>query len=488
MKGVTRKVPILLVAALLAGVGSCGGGGSNDGGGDVPDESTTGLLSAGVISGFGSVYINGVRYGTDATSVLIDDQEATVAQLEVGQYVELKGHEHSYRDGKDCEAEIIRYHNVLEGPVTSIDLAGDSFVAMGQVVQVTLDTVVGDGIEPASVEGLAVGDVVEVSGIVPQSGAIDATRIDIQPDGGPYDVTGYASNVQADAGRFAINELVVDYNGANMEDFPGGDPATGDLVLVKGFTFDPDGTFVATRVELRSDDWLEPGAGDAVEIQGAVVDFASPTDFSAGGWHVTTTSVTTYEHGTAGDLSDGVMLRVKGTADAAGTLVASEISFMQVSDVRVVAQIADLDATARTLAVLGLEVSTDDSTHFEDMSLLHMREFGFGDLTVGAWADIRGYEEPEGSGVLRATRVVRIEAADTVRIRGAFREAVQPGFRILTVPVRTTQATRFVLEGNVRLTLQEFFEQAPGQIVEAWGAWSSPALVAERVEVKVSGQ
>ena len=40
-------------------------------------------------------------------------------------------------------------------------------------------------------EGLAVGDVVEVSGVVPQDGVIDATRIDLKPDGGPYDVTGY---------------------------------------------------------------------------------------------------------------------------------------------------------------------------------------------------------------------------------------------------------------------------------------------------------
>lgn len=488
MSGLTRRVPVLLAATALAVVVACGGGG---GGGDKsspPVVSTKGLLSAGVISGFGSGYLslNGVPYGTDDVTVIADDQTATVAQLKVGQYVELKGHSHEYWNHADCDAEQIRYHNVLEGPITTVDAVAGSFVAMGQVVRITLDTVFGDEVRPASIAGLEVGDVVEVSGVVPLAGPIDATRVDIQPDGGPYDVTGYVSNVRADANRFDINGLAVDYNNANMEDFPSGDPAAGDLVLVKGFVFDPDGTFVATRIELRSDDWLMPASGDAVEVVGIVVNFISTTDFHVGGWQVTTTAATQFEHGAVGDLADGVMVRVKGEANAAGTLVASRIAFMQVSEVRIVAQIADLDGVARTLTLLGLTVATDEMTHFEDMSLLHLRDFGFPDLTLGVWVDVRGYETSEGSGTLLATRVMRIDAADSVRLRGPFRDPERPDFHILTVRVDTTDATRFVLEGNVRLTLDQFFTQAPGELVEAWGSWTGAALVADRVELKVS--
>lgn len=488
MSGLTRRISILLAASGLAVLAACGGG---DGGGDKsnpPVASTKGALSAGVISGFSSgyVHLNGVAYGTADVTVIVDDQAATVAQLEVGQYVELKGHSHEYWNYSDHDAVEIRYHNVLEGPITSIDPGAGSFVAMGQVVRITLDTVFGDGIQPASIAGLEVGDIVEVSGVVPLAGPVDATRIDIQPDGGPYDVTGYVSNVRADANRFDVNGLVVDYNNANMEDFPSGDPSAGDLVLVKGFTFDPDGTFAATRVELRSDDWLMPGTGDAVEVVGIVVSFVSATDFHVGGWQVTTTAATQFEHGAIGDLADGVMVRVKGEANAAGTLVASRIAFMQVSEVRIVAQIADLDGAARTLTLLGLEVATDAMTHFEDLSLLRMRDFGFDDLTLGAWVDVRGYETAEGNGLVLATRVVRIDAADSVRLRGPFRDPQRPDFHILTVRIDTTDTTRFVLEGNVRLTLDQFFTQAPGELVEAWGSWNGVALVADRVELKVS--
>ena len=179
-------------SALLLALGACSSSdSSNDDGPPPPPPATTGILSTGVITGFGSVYLNGERYDTNDAAVTMDDQAADMSQLRVGQYIELKGHEHG---AGDLDAEVIRYHNVLEGPISSIDAGAGSFVAMGQTVLVTLDTVFGDDITPASVEGLAVGDVVEVSGVVPQDGVIDATRIDIKPDGGPYDVTGYVSS------------------------------------------------------------------------------------------------------------------------------------------------------------------------------------------------------------------------------------------------------------------------------------------------------
>jgi hypothetical protein len=467
------------VIALLAGLGACGGGGSGHKDSVTPVP-TTGTLSAGVITGFGSVYVDGVRYETTSASVTMDDETATQAQLKVGQYVEVKGHAH----GDAHHADVIRYHNVLEGPITSIDTVASSFVAMGQTVRVSLDTSLGDDIQPASIEGLAVGDVVEVSGIVPATGAIDATRVDIMADGGPFDVTGYVANLSEDTHRFSINDLVVDYSGANMDDFATGDPSAGDLVLVKGSTFDPDGAFAATRVELRSDDWLMPGPGDLVDVEGTIVEFESPTAFKVGGWAITTTQATTYEHGTAANLANGVMVKVKGTADANGVLVATRICFEQVNTIRIVAQVDGL-TTDGSMELLGLAVATDDATRYEDMSQLDQRDFGFEDLTGGTWVDVRGYEEPAGSGTVLATRVVRIDPADAVSLRGPFGEPLRPDFHILSVLVRTTDQTRFRLEGNIVLTLDQFFTAAEGQMVEAWGSWSGTALTADRVEIKV---
>lgn len=479
MKKQGKRFSIVIFIALLALLGACDGesGDSND---SVTPPAAEETLSVGVITGFGSVHVNGVSYDTDDAEVAMDGVAATPSQLQIGQYVEVKGH----IQGATHQAEVIRYHNVLEGPISSMDTGASSFVAMGQTVLITLNTSIGDDIQPASIEGLVVGDVVEVSGIVPAVGTIEATRVDIKPDGGPYDVTGYVSNLSEEMHRFNINNLVIDYSSANMEDFTSGDPGAGDLVLVKGFTFDPEGTFVATRVELRSDDWLVPAVGDLVDIEGVIVEYQSQSTFKVGVWAVTTNPDTRYEHGTVIDLANNVNVRVKGTVDANGVLVADVISFIQSSDIRIVAKI-DSVADDGSVELLDLTVATGDETRYEDISQLHQRDFDFNDLTVGTWVDVRGYEEPAGSGSVLAARVMRIDAADEVRLRGPFSEPVRPDFHVLSVLVKTTDITRFLLEGNIKLTIDEFFSAAEGQLVEAWGNWSGTALIAEKVEIKV---
>lgn len=480
MRSLTDRITLAALAALLIGLSACGGSDSDD---KVvpPPEPTVGLVSVGTITGFGSVYVNGVRYRTTDAQVVMDDQATTESALKVGHYVEVKGHSHN---SADHDADIIRYHNVLEGPITSIDKTDEWFVAMGRRVQVTAETAFGDGIETASIAGLFVEDVVEVSGMVTTLGVIEATRIDIKPDSGPYDITGYVSGLVLDTHRFNVNALVVDYSSANMDDFPTGQPTDGDLVLVKGFTFNTDGSFIATRVELRSDDWLKADAGDVLEVEGVITDFVSATTFNVAGRAVTTTPTTLYEHGTAAGLANDVLVEVEGTADAAGVLVALKVKFKQVSEIRIVAQIMNKDSPY--LEILRLQVATNDVTHYEDMSAVELRDLSFADLTIGTWVDVRGYEDPVGSNRVTATRIVRVDTQEAVQLRGPFLNPEAQTFHILSVPVTTGETTRFVLEGGVRLTQSEFFTQAVDQFVEAWGTWSDPAIAAERVEIKVA--
>ena len=147
-----------------------------------------------------------------------------------------------------------------------------------------------------------------------------------------------------------------------MDDFPTGQPTDGDLVLVKGITFNTDGSFAATRVELRSDDWLKAAAGDVLEVEGAITDFESATKFKVAGRAVTTTPTTLYEHGTVANLANDVLVEVEGTADAAGVLVALKVKFKQVSEIRIVAQIMNKDSPY--LEILGLQVATNEVTHY----------------------------------------------------------------------------------------------------------------------------
>ena len=475
-----NRMSTLLAAAALAAVSACGDGSGGDGITPPPPPPTTTVVSFGTITGFGSVYVNGVEYGTDDVQIEINGEPTTESELEVGYRVQLRARS----QGESHSAEVIRYHDNLEGPISAIAADGTTFVAMGQTVLVSSDTSFGSGVSPASIEGLAVGDVVEVSGMLDADGAILATYVDIKPDGGPYDVSGYVSGLDAALKRFHITALVVDYSAANLDDFPTGEPAEGDLVLVKGLVFDANGAFVATRIELRSDDWLEADTGDEMEIEGIITDFVSATDFMVAGTKVATTSETEYEHGTVEDLAEGVQVLVKGEIDAQGVLVARHVCFKLVNTIKIVAQVGQ--KTGAVLTVLGLQVTTDEMTRYEDRSVADLDAFGLADLAVGDRVEIRGYEEPAESNEVTASRIVRIDAGDSVELRGPFRDPAKPLFRILSVPVVPLETTRFVLQGESGdQGIDWFFAEAPGELVEAQGSYDGMSIFPEKVVIKV---
>lgn len=210
-----------------------------------------------------------------------------------------------------------------------IEIDGLTLVAMGQTVHVSSDTSLGEPItidlDRIEIEGVVIGDIVEVSGLIAADGSVDATRVDLRLHDGAYDVYGTASGVNTALKTFLINALLVDYASANIEDFPSGAPANGDRVLVTGLEFGDGGEFIATKVELRYDQEVMPKAGDRVNLQGVTSAFVSATEFEVGGFPVTTTIATVYENGTVADLAPDVQVWVVGTLDTNGVLVATRI-------------------------------------------------------------------------------------------------------------------------------------------------------------------
>ncbi|MBS1200583.1 MAG: hypothetical protein H6R27_1261 [Proteobacteria bacterium] len=488
-----RWLAVAAGAAMVAVLGSCGGDSGGDG---VTPPPPTNVTTTGAITGFGSVYVNGVRYATGGADIEIDGTKATQADLKVGQVVDIKG----TMDDGSAKADVIRYHHNLEGPVTAIE--GLSFVAMGQTVLVSSDTSLGDPItidpDLLVIKGLVIGDVVEVSGLIDADGSILATRVDLRLNEGAYDVYGTASEVDAALKTFRINALRVDYSSANIEDFPSGAPSNGDLVLVTGLEFDDGGEFIATKVELRYDQEVLPDPGDMVNLQGVINAFVSATAFEVAGFPVTTTTATVYENGTVADLALDVQVCVVGTLDANGVLVATRIRFHVESSVRIVSDVSAIDLGNDRLTVLGLQVTTDNNTRFEDESAADVEPFSLAGLHTGDWVDVRGYEYPADSGKVYATRVERVDdlAAGEHRVRGPFRDPATPDFDVLAVAVHTiignadpSLDTRFRIETvpgepAIKLEPAEFFALPEETLVEARGTWSGTVLTAEYAIVK----
>ena len=154
------------VAVLIA---ACGGGSSSSGVTAGIDRG--GIVTAtGAISGFGSVHVNGVHYVTTGATITLDDNPGTESDLRVGQVVRIEGR--IEQDGINGTATRVIFDDEVEGPVQSIDLANSRLVVLGRTVQVSTQTSFDDRISPRSLEGLAVGDRIEVSGRVATTGVV----------------------------------------------------------------------------------------------------------------------------------------------------------------------------------------------------------------------------------------------------------------------------------------------------------------------------
>jgi len=297
-----RVMSVFFATAIIVGCG--GGGGTLD---PLPPQGIDRLgVSTGTVTGFGSIFVNGVEFETGSADFDIDDSPGSQDDLSIGDIVIVSFDP----DVSSTSAQTVFSDEAVEGPIDCIEgrpndcIAGvtGEIVVAGQTVLVDANTSFDDRIVPASLDGLVVGGVVEVSGLFDADLNIRATRIE-PSTGGEAEVHGLVSALDTVAGTFMINALTVDYLSipAIIDDsFPGGMFAAGDFVEAKGAI--SSGVMTATKIEpdspgLAADDRIDISQFDGVEmeIEGFITRFASATDFDVAGFPVVTTASTDFE-------------------------------------------------------------------------------------------------------------------------------------------------------------------------------------------------
>lgn len=475
---ISTKLTMLCSVFAISVLGGCGG---SSGGGTTappPPPPTGGItrngFAIGSITTFGSVVVNGVRYSTDNATFTNDGELAAESDLSVGQVVFVQGTIDSSLATGTAES-VISDDNVT-GPVDSIDLAGNRLVVMGQPVIVNPDTSFDDNIDPASIEGLALGDIVEVSGFFTADGITAATRIEKKPAGTQLEVHGTVSSLDSANSTFSLNNLTVDYSNAMLNDFPGGQINDGDFVEAKGTAFGSNGELVAGIVELENIS-LGGSDGDHVEIEGFITRFVSETDFDVSGTPVTTDGSTSFVGGAATDLGLNIKVEVEGDLNASGVIVAEKVDIRRSKAVRVEALIDSVDAAAMSIVMLGITFNTDALTRFEDKSDADVEPLTISDLNVGEYLEVRGAEFPAGSGMVLATILEREDIDPQTSLQGFVEAVNDPTLTILGVTIETSGAVFRDVDGG-SLDAAEFFAMVDiNSLVKATGVESSATTI-----------
>ncbi|WP_027328502.1 DUF5666 domain-containing protein [Marinimicrobium agarilyticum] len=337
MKHLTKSALATSIALIMTGCGGSSGDSTpNTSNPDNSGDSSNKVSSSGVITGFGSVYVNGVRYDTANAEVEFEGEgRMSEEDLRLGMRVEVEANQ----DGDDRRATRVVFDEDLKGPVSSVSANAEdpslgALVVLGQTVTVDANTVLGDGVTDANMDGrVDLNDldssegrvVVEVSGFPTDSGFI-ATRLerlngnsdDGDDDDNEAEVKGTIAGLDTANGTFMIRDLEVHYEVSALEDdLEEGQLSNGWFVEVEG-QVQADGSLLATNIEREDDRWEDEDEREGeFEIEGivqAVDTDSTPNSVTINGQVITVTDASLL----AGLV--GTKVEIEGSFNAEGHL------------------------------------------------------------------------------------------------------------------------------------------------------------------------
>jgi len=446
--------------------------GGGEGGTGATDNTGGGDISRGQITGFGSIFVNGVEFETTNSAIKLDGASGTESDLKLGMVVTVKGTINP--DRLTGTADSVSVDEVIQGLVQA--KTDNTLTILNHTVELP-SNVRFDGV--ADINGItAMTDYVEVSGYVVADGVISATRVE-RLGSSESGIFGTVSSHNSGDQTFIIGSvLTVHYSGAELSGFPHDQITDGLYVEVEGIFDTNSGELTATSVEHAR---ISVDDVDEMEIEGFVTNVDElPSKFVINDVPVQLSATTEFNGGSADEIIVGMFIEVDGPY-VNGSLHAQEIEFDD--SVRITGEVANLGADTITMAgMAGLTIQTDSLTDFSSGS--------FNDLTQGSRIRIRGFQQ--NNTTVMARRIDTISAGNDASLQGNITSIISPPpgltFAINGVTIDTSlipEDTGFIIDGEVKNST-EFFSSldVDEDVVEAKGVLLGSVITWQSVELK----
>lgn len=441
VKSIDKLKQLLLVAFISLSIMSCGSESIVSAG-----ISGTGIVF-GVITGFGSIFVNGVEYEIDDANFNVDgNTSANQSNLKIGMLVKLDATNNGDGTGN---ATSVSYDEAIEGPVSNLLITSDpeiiTFQIFGTTVFINSSSTIFEG--GSTFSNLQNNDLIEVSGFFNQSGNVIATLIEFKEtlqQGSEVELHGQINNLNFNT--FEIDGTNINYDGnTEIEDLVSG-LQENLFVEVKG-TYN-SGSIDAIKIEGEDDDRDEIGESEGeINVQGIITDFTDSSSFSINGIPVQV-DINQVPASVLSQLVLGLEIEVEGNISN-GIIMADEIE-IRMDERKYKARVSSVSATNLTVSIYypgipgQIELKVDNESELEDEIT--------GDISL---TDLNPEDEVEieakiNGGDIRVKSLKR-DIIDEYEISGVV-EAFQEGFSI------TIEGLMLPLDAGVSLEPANLFD------------------------------
>ena len=239
------------------------------------------------------------------------------------------------------------------------------------------------------------------------------------------------------------------------------------------------GTTTRITVQISASGAVIVRAPNEIELTGTIESITAP-NLKVSGLTVVTNTDTKFkrrgERGNFADLAVGQLVRVEGSVNAEGQVLAREIRVLVTPDQSSVRIRGVIESIAPpTLKILGLTIATDANTRFNVHSLAN--------LMVGDVVQVEGRFLADGTVLARSIEKLapEEEEEDEVELEGRIQSVTPPALTVADKTVLTDSATRIIgRDGTILLSNLQV-----GQDVEVEGKrLADGSVLATRIEVE----
>jgi len=421
--------------------------------------------SSGIVSGFGSVYVNGLRYVTQDSSIIKNGIESSEEALKVGMKVVIKANQSLDNDPTALE---VKYLADAIGIIDSIDLADPSLRILGQTYFVSPMT----KFDGTPFNELRIGMAIELSAFENETGRFVINYLTTKDDLSEYQLSGTVSQLKKLDKSFVIGDLSIDYAQADVQ----GTLYDGSTVAIKSNIAPINNEFLVDEVSVQG---MLLYIGGTLTVAGFVEDInkvAAGTVIELDGRNYLLSDDSDFSQGNEDDL------RVGEQVNLIATVIDSDLEspYYPIETIRVeLANEISLEGivssiTDKSFTLFGQEFFVDEYTLYEDDSEQGLRHFNFSGIAINDKLAVDAYET---NGLLISRKIEREETGaselDSYDINGL-------------VDSIDTDNLRFSVKGITVLTNGDTqYENAQGQSLNQDDFFLS-VVKGDEVEVEVT--